>query len=50
MNGVEAVFIFIILNGVQVKAVVIAGGWEVRGANRPIDGQSGVEGYTGKAE
>jgi len=50
MNGVEAVFIFTILNGVRIKAVGITGGWKVRGANSPIDGQSGLEGYTGKAE
>jgi hypothetical protein len=50
MNGVEAVFIFNILNGVRIKAVGITGGGKVRGANRQIDGQSGVEGYTWKTK
>jgi hypothetical protein len=49
-NGVEADFIFTILNGVRIKAVGITGGWKVRGVNGLIDGQSGVGGYTGKAE
>jgi hypothetical protein len=45
-----AVFIFTILNRVQIKAVGITGGGKVRVADGPVDGQFGVEGYTWKTQ
>jgi hypothetical protein len=45
-----AVFIFTILNRVQIKAIGITSGGKVRVANRPVNGQFGVEGYTWKTQ